>query len=299
MPPASIAPSVEAEAITVDVNGQTRTMHVLVGDRRDGHPILVFHGSNQTGTGVRRFSGRTLDRLTAYGVLAYLDGYKKNWNDARRSSTFPARRDDIDDVAFARAAARELAGRYGVAGDRFYAVGFSSGGAFVLRLLLQAAEALAGAAVISATMPARANLLDIDRGARPIPTAIIHGTRDRLVPYDGGMASLWGLRPRGLGLSAMQTAHALALRNNITNPPTTLPMPELNDDKTTIERTSFSQPDREPVVLYTVKGGGHTVPGPKAAPFFMGRTAHGFSAGDAIAATWDTSKPADDSPKQT
>lgn len=273
-------------------------MHVVAGDQRDGHPILVFHGSNQTGTGFRRFSGETLDRLTAHGALAYLDGYHKNWNDARRSSTFPARRDDIDDVAFARAAAQELAHRYGVAGERFYAVGYSSGGAFVLRLLLQAADALAGAAVISATMPAPANLLDIDHGARPVPTTIIHGTRDRLVPYDGGMASLWGFRPRGLGLSAIDTAHALALRNNITDPPTTAPMPELNDGKTTIERTSFDQANRAPVVLYTVNGGGHTVPGPKSAPFIMGRTAHGLNAGDAIAATWDTRKPSDSSPGQ-
>ncbi len=255
-------------------------MHVLGDDRPGGPAILVFHGSNQTGVGFRRFSGGVLDRLTAGGgVLAYLDGYRKNWNDARRSSRFPARRDDVDDVGFARAAARELAGRYGVPGDRFYAVGFSSGGALVLRLLLEAADALVGAAVISATMPAPANLLDIDRGARPVPTAVIHGTRDRLVPYDGGMASLWGVRPRGLGLSAMDTTRALALRNGITDPPTTLPIPELDDGKTAIVRTSFAQPGHAPVVLYSVHGGGHSVPGPRSAPFFMGRTAHGLVAG--------------------
>lgn len=68
-------------------------------------------------------------------MLAYLDGYKKNWNEARLSSTFAARKENVDDVAFAVAAIDYLAARHGADASRVYVIGFSSGGAMVLRLL--------------------------------------------------------------------------------------------------------------------------------------------------------------------
>ncbi len=48
---------------------------------------------------------------------------------------------------------------------------------------------------------------------------MFHGTRDPLVPYRGGMASLWGFRPCGLGLSPPATADYFAARNGITTVP--------------------------------------------------------------------------------
>lgn len=275
------------ETLTLDIAGRARTLHTSSPALPSGYAVLVFHGSNQTGRGFYRLAGPALESMADRGVVAYLDGYKRNWNDARRSTSFPARRDDVDDVAFAVAAAGALSHRYGVSSERFYAVGYSSGGALVLRLLLEAGARLAGAAVISATMPAPENLLDVDHGAAPVPTALIHGTRDRLVPYDGGMASLWGFRPRGLGLSARETAQTLATRNGITSPPSTTSAPQLSDARTTVTRTVYAQEGHEPVVLHSVNGSGHTVPGPRSAPIIMGRTAHSFRAGDAINAVWD------------
>jgi polyhydroxybutyrate depolymerase len=273
------------ERIALEVGGRTRTMIVVPGRAPGGRAVLAFHGSNQKGAVLRSFAGGSLDALNAYGPVAYLDGYRRDWNGPRRSGRLPTRRENIDDIAFARAAVRELAGRYGTSEDQFYAVGYSSGGVFVLRLLLEAASELAGAATISATMPVSDDLLDIDRGPYPVPTALIHGTADRLVPYNGGMASLWGLRPRGLGISAMDTAQLIATRNGNSAPPTTTEAPELSDGRTRVNCTRFeaSQPL---VVLYTVESGGHTIPGPKRALFIMGRTARGASAAAMISDVW-------------
>lgn len=67
-------------------------------------------------------------------------------------------------------------------------------------------HSLSGAAIIAATQPVPDNFDLSADPATPLPVLLIHGTKDPLVPYDGGMASLWGFRPRGLGRSAPETA---------------------------------------------------------------------------------------------
>ncbi len=46
----------------------------------------MFHGSGQTGDKHRAFTGGVFDALAARGargaLVAYLDGYRGNWNDA-------------------------------------------------------------------------------------------------------------------------------------------------------------------------------------------------------------------------
>jgi polyhydroxybutyrate depolymerase len=257
----------------IRAGGRIRTMTVV--PPRDGDAavaLLVLHGSNQTGAKFRRFTGGDLDGFAAHGPVAYLDGYRGGWNDARRSSPLAARRDDVDDVAFVRAAMAELSATLG--SGSFAVLGYSAGGAMVLRLLLELPGELAGAVIISATQPVPGNLLPVDHGAVPLPVALIHGTRDRLVPYEGGVASLWGLRPRGLGLSAPETAVYLAGRNGIAGAsPVTEPLPSFAQRQIAITRTRYVESAHPPVELYTVGGGGHTVPGPHRAPIVLGRTA--------------------------
>jgi polyhydroxybutyrate depolymerase len=111
---------------------------------------------------------------------------------------------------------------------------------------------------------------------------LVHGTKDPIVPYAGGMAKMYRFRPRGLGLSAEQTAAYYAQRNGITTPPTTTPVSAAGP--TRVDRTDYRQPGHQPVTLYTVHDGGHTIPGPKTAhpAFLMGRTDHTLDTAQAI-----------------
>jgi polyhydroxybutyrate depolymerase len=254
----------------------------VVGQGRpaDGSPaILFFHGSNQTAKSARLFTGNTFDDLARRGaVVAYLDGHKRNWNDARISSNFAARRDGFDDVAFATAAIGFLARSYGIDTSRVYAVGFSAGGAMVIRLAHEIPTRLAGAAIISETQPVPENFMLTEAPPSALPVVLIHGTGDPLVPYEGGMASLWGFQPRGLGLSARQTAAYYAERNGITQGPESRQFAGAAESgKTWVERTDYRQDGHEPVTLYTVHGGGHVIPGPKRAPGFLAGPPHTWS----------------------
>ncbi|GAA2700730.1 alpha/beta hydrolase family esterase [Actinoplanes palleronii] len=273
---------------SVEIDGRTRTYTVL--GPADGAPgralVLIYHGSKQTGTKHRAFTGRIYDRLADGGgaVVVYLDGYRGNWNDARRLSSFPARTANVDDVAFTRAVITKLAASHRIDTARVVAVGYSNGGQLVMRLAHEAPELLAGAAVIAATMPGPDDFLAAGAPPSPLPMLLIHGTKDPIVAYAGGEMRWWArtlFQVGGRSRSAPDTAAYFAARNGITADPvrTTLP----GTGPTSVSLTSYQQPGRPPVALYTVHGGGHTIPGPRNTPAIMGRTTHDINTADLLA----------------
>ncbi|MEU4236798.1 dienelactone hydrolase family protein [Actinoplanes sp. NPDC026619] len=225
--------------------------------------VLIFHGSKQTGRKHRDFTGRIFDALPA--TVVYLDGYRTNWNDARAASSFPARRENIDDVGFARAVIEKLR-----PAGRVFVIGYSNGGQMAMRLAHETPELLAGAAVIAATMPAPENFLLAAADPAPMPMLLIHGTKDPIIAYGGGELSWWArkmFKVGGRSLSMPEAAAYFAARNGIDTAPVATRV------SAQVERTDYRQADHPPVALFTVHGGGHTIPGPRRAPFILGRTA--------------------------
>ncbi|MBA2393446.1 MAG: hypothetical protein H0V70_11980 [Ktedonobacteraceae bacterium] len=107
-----------------------------------------------------------------------------------------------------------------------------------------------------------------------LPILIIHGTSDPIVPYNGGVASLWGLNPRGLGLSARETAHYYALRNHIDAQSTTRALEPEGKNVLKVTFEEYKEAGKYPVTLVSIKGGGHVVPNPyKKAAFLVGKMA--------------------------
>ena len=276
---------------SVEVGGRTRTFTVVGGPGRT--LVLIFHGSKQTGDKHRSFTGRTYDQLVGGGaVVAYLDGYRGNWNDARRESWFPARTENIDDIGFTRAVIDKLARTHEIDPNRVFAVGYSNGGQLVMRLAHEAPELIAGAVVLAATMPAPANFLAAAAPVVPMPVLLAHGTKDPIVSYDGGEMRWWKrklFKVGGRSLSAPETARYFASRNGISAEPirTTLP----NSGPTSVERFDYRQDGRPPVVLYAVNQGGHTIPGPASAPFVLGRTNHDLDIAHAVGEFFEITAP--------
>jgi polyhydroxybutyrate depolymerase len=119
-----------------------------------------------------------------------------------------------------------------------------------------------------------------------LPVLLIHGTNDPIVSYQGGAMS-WFLRTMfkagGPTWSATRTARYFAERNGITTEPTTAHLPKTTTaDPTEVERTTYEAVGVPPVVLYTIHGGGHTVPGPHSAPAVTGKTSHQIDTADVI-----------------
>ncbi len=278
---------------SIAVGERIRT-YTVVGEERGpaGRAlVLVFHGSRQNGHVHRRFTGGALDRLAADGdaVVAYLDGHRGNWNDLRRGSYFPARQDGADDVAFARAAVARLEVTHGIERARVVAMGYSNGGQMVMRLLHEAPELASAAVIVAAGMPVPENLLLADPlpATRPVPVAVVHGTADPIVPYSGGEMKPWMqrmFRACGATMSAPDTAAYFAARNGIADAPVTHDLPVGADEgrRVSVTRSSHRAAGRPDVDLYTVRGGGHTVPPARPGPRIVGRTARSIDIGDLV-----------------
>lgn len=235
---------------------------------------------------MRAFSGNVFDELVQeHGcVVVYPDGYKGHWNDARLSSNFPTRKAGIDDVALTKALINEMRVKNDIDAKNVFIAGYSNGGQMVIRLIHEWPYPFAGAVLIAATQPVAANFQALSKETS-LPILIIHGTADPIVPYNGGMASLWGLNPRGHGLSARETAHYYAQRNHIDSKPTTRTLEYGRKNAPIVTVEEYSETGKYPVTLVSIDGGGHVVPNPyKKAAFLLGKTATHVNSAELL---WD------------
>lgn len=126
-------------------------------------------------------------------VLAYPTALKQpddpfgtfNWNDGRLGTGVWSMPDeqDIDDVAYLAEVMDTAQRDYGV-GERIYVMGISNGGLMAFRLASEAATntRLRAMATVVAQIPR-------DRADKPlaaIPTMLISGTKDPIIPFQGG-----------------------------------------------------------------------------------------------------------------
>jgi len=194
-----------------------------------------------------------------------------------------ARAQGVDDVSFLTALADHVQHQLGLS-RRLAVAGYSNGGQMAIRLLHEVPELLTAVVLIGATQPTADNLLVDDRHGS-VPVLMIHGTRDPIVPYEGGVASLFGWRPRGTGLSAPASAGYYATRNGVAASPTEpVDLPSRADSTgTSVTRQRHQQTGKSPVELYTVHGGGHVVPNQHTRALrLLGRTTHDIETGELL-----------------
>jgi polyhydroxybutyrate depolymerase len=237
--------------------------------------VMVFHSSMGRGPEARVAFGYEFDRLAdEHGfVVVYPDAVEGYWNDCRRVAPYAARRLGVDDVGFARALVAHFGATWNVDRQRVFAAGFSSGGQMALRLALEAPDLVAAAAPVIASLPVEGNMACRVSGA-PVAILFMNGTDDPLNPYEGGDVELYGTWKRGKVLSGEGSAAWFARLAGHPGPPERETLPDRSrDDGSTVERMRWSAPQRRSVVLYAVRGGGHTVPHPAArAARLLGRT---------------------------
>ncbi|HJP60573.1 MAG TPA: hypothetical protein VJ865_11250, partial [Gemmatimonadaceae bacterium] len=108
------------------------------------------------------------------------------------------------------------------------------------------------------------------RDRRPMPMIAFHGTADTHVPYNGG--SSW-ISPRPWPNVPKWTANRARRNRCGSDPVDSLVAPDV------VRRTYTHCADGAPVVLYTIRGGGHTWPGGMELPeWFVGRTTRSVDA---------------------
>jgi len=271
----NIAPG-RADTLHSDTREGPRRAIVLPAGQEAAPTVIVLHGAiNTAGWAARQFG--FAEAAAARGFTAvFPQGVGLQWNDGRGGISSRA-----DDVAFLRALIRELTAESIAEPGRIYIAGVSSGGMMALRMVCEAAELIAGAGTVIASMPAGTG--SECRPARPVPVVMFNGTADRLVPYQGG-----GIGPLNLGgfvWGAERTAAFLAHANGCD------PHPMHRDaslDLRSVTRIAWSGCERDAgVTLYRVNGGHHSVLGRRRMlPALLGKRHDELSAAETIVAAF-------------
>jgi polyhydroxybutyrate depolymerase len=215
--------------------------------------VLVFHGGGGHDWNMPGFT--QVDALADEQgfFVAYPDAVDGNWNDGRGIST-------TDDVAFVRALIDEVAHSHSVDPQRIYATGISNGGFFSNRLSCDLADKIAAIASVAATMPE--GLVTVCKPSRPVSVLYIQGTKDPLVPINGGKIGFVRGRSRGVCISLDEAAKFWRTHDGISADPTVAKISDRVDDGTHVRRETWAAGrDNTEVVVYTIEGGGHTWPG--------------------------------------
>jgi polyhydroxybutyrate depolymerase len=162
------------------------------------------------------------------------------------------------DVRFISQLIDTLEASYNIDPARIYVNGMSNGGGmtFVLSCTLSDRIAAVGMVAAAQSLP-----WSWCTDQRPVPMMAFHGTADPMVPYDGGRSRV---PPGDLFPGVPGWAANWARRNGCG------PNPIESEAAPNVSRREYTGcADDAGVVLYTVRGGGHTWPGGKPLPEWM------------------------------
>ena len=274
---------------TLQHEGIERTYHIHLppGFRKDKPTPLVvaLHGGGGEG---RRFDQSTTQgTLTAAAgkrgmALVFPEGINKQWNDGRTAML--QTRKPYDDVGFISTIIDTMVKNYGIDPRRVYATGISNGGFMSVRLAMDLSEKIAAVAPVTAQI----SMALRDKTPKlPISVMIVNGTKDPLVPFDGGHIRLFRFgRSRGEILSTASSVEHFRRHNDCGKTPDRSKLQNKDpDDGTRVEIEKYTGcRDGTEVILVKVIGGGHTWPGGKQylKPWIVGAVSRDINASEMI-----------------
>jgi polyhydroxybutyrate depolymerase len=249
---------------SMQVDGLKRTYRTYVPRQlAKGAPlVLVMHGSGENAAQIRIETGYAFERLAdEHGfAVVYPDSYSFDWNDCSRIGDFSAAGRLVDDVGFLGALTDKLIAELGVDGRRVFATGVSAGGFMSLRLALEAPSRFRAVAAVAANVP-RPDNFKCKPAGQGTSVMIMNGTRDPLVPFDGGEVNLLGLFYKGGNVhSARESAQYFADLNKLADAPAIVPNQAA--DSATAEQLLWRNDGKAEVELVAIHGGGHGLPQP-------------------------------------
>jgi polyhydroxybutyrate depolymerase len=276
---------------TIFVNGLERTYHIHIPPQlpQNRSPALVFvlHGGGGTGDGMERsLTLGGFDTLADrdFFIVVYPDGIGKSWNDGRKNVTDPAHQQQIDDIGFFSLMIDNLTQEFNIDAKQIFVTGISNGAMMSYRLALELPEKIAAIAPVAGAIPT--DLLPINMSDVPVSLCAISGTKDPLVPWDGGV--VYPRKPRGTVISVNDSVMFWVTHDRCSSIPYSIDLPNVVlSDLTRVHEDLYQNgTNNSEVVLYTIINGGHTWPGgpqylPKA---LIGRTCRDIDANTVI---WD------------
>lgn len=260
----------------LQMDGQNRSYWVHVPPQYQATTplplVLAFHGAGMNGKLMSQWSGlnETADKK------GFLVAYPNGTGIANLFLTFNVGQGGADETKFVPALLDDMATVLNLDPRRVYAAGYSNGGMLCYLLAARMADRIAAIAPVAAIMT-----IDDPRPSRPVPVLHFHGTDDKWVPWE-----LSKDVPKSVKLTSVSdTVQSWAKLDDCPLEPAITDLPDQQDDGTSVQRHVYG-PGKEgsQVVLYVIRGGGHTWPGQKPALELLGRSTREISANELL---WD------------
>lgn len=224
--------------------------------------VIVLHGGGGNGERMERLSLGGFNTLSdKEGFIAvYPDGIEKHWNDGREKVRYRAHREKIDDVGFLSALIDELVKQQNVDDKRVYITGFSNGAMLSNRLACELTGKIKAIVPVAGNMPY--DLTPHCSPSKPISVLMISGTKDLMMPWEGGEARFNRLE-FGRVQSVAETIKFWVAHNRcMPQPVITWEPDKVPQDDTRVRKEAYGGcRNGTEVILYAIDGGGHTWPG--------------------------------------
>lgn len=256
--------SAHAELLTdsILIEGHFRVFHFVKPEIAAKNQSLLFilHGSGGNGVGIRKGAIHFESVAQQEGALiVYPDGYKKYWNECRKSATSEANLEDINDPAFFQSMIAYFTNRHSVNPKRVFVIGTSGGGHMAYKLAMLMPESITAISALIANLPTKENM-DCVPKQKSIPVMIVNGTKDEINPYEGGEVKIAQVK-LGFVQSTQKTFQYWAKLNGYKGNPVVELLPDVDPgDGKRIERYTYKKNNRHEVTLYKVIGGKHDYP---------------------------------------
>jgi polyhydroxybutyrate depolymerase len=243
------------------IEGHQRTFHFLKPAQPNATLVFVLHGSNGNGEQMRERAKKLEAIAPAENILlVYPDGYKKFWNECRKTANSDANHENIDENAFFGGMIDYFKQKHSIDDKNVFAVGTSGGGHMAYKLALTMPEKFKAITALIANLPDTNNMDCIEKRAR-FPVLIINGTEDKVNPYEGGEVVIGNNISLGFVRSTNRTFHYWAELAGYKGEPKKELLPDTDPkDGKTIERYTYKKRKKPEVTLLKVIGGKHDYP---------------------------------------
>lgn len=220
--------------------------------------VMVIHGGGSTDNGMIKLDHKRWQTLAdEHGFyVVYPNAVDRLW-DFGEGLTSGNLDNRVDDLVYFKRVIDGVSARKNIDQTRIFATGISRGGQASYYLACNMPERIRAIAPI--TMPLPEFMEDECRAGPPVGVAIINGTADPLVPYDGGWITV-RRKKRDIVLSTDKTLALWRDRNKCSDASTSTSFIDKPGDKTSVNITEWTRCSGAPVKLYKVNNGGHTWP---------------------------------------
>lgn len=243
------------------IDGHYRSFHFQKPAQINSSLIFVLHGSGGTGLQGKTRAKKLDDVALPENILiVYPDGYKRYWNECRKSSPAVANVENIDENAFFGAMIDYFTKQYQINEKQVFAIGTSGGGHMAYKLALTMPEKFRAITALIANLP-DTNNFDCPEKRIPIPVMIVNGTADKTNPYEGGEVILGSQMNLGFVRSTDRTFQYWSTLAGYKNQPRKQLLPDTDPtDGKTIEQYTYKKRGKPEVTLLKVIGGKHHLP---------------------------------------